>query len=397
MKNDLNTKANNMQKIYKTYGLSMKGSKSKLAERIVSLFPRATHFYDLFCGGSAISHCALIKNMFQHIHINDINPMMPEAFVKALQGGFDDEDRWISREDFFRLKDTDPYVAICFSFGNDLKTYCYGKKVEPLKKALHYAIFFDSYELSDALIGVDLRPIQNCATRQEKYILAKRLIKTAYSNNNTPPMLESWQRLRRIQTTKLREAYKNIGDCFSKKKTRHGSTFRTWSESTEYRVQGGLDRTTAHSASVIRDTASTPNNHPPLQRVELENQERLLRLTSISNPSKVCNLTWSIGDYQNVEIADNSVILCDIPYIGTNEYVNGGENFDHERFYEWCLKQKEPLYICSYEMPEKDFKVVAEFARIDTMSATNNGKLVSEKVFMPRTQETKGNIQLSLF
>ena len=187
MKNDLNTKANNMQKIYKTYGLSMKGSKSKLAERIVSLFPRATHFYDLFCGGSAISHCALIKNMFQHIHINDINPMMPEAFVKALQGGFDDEDRWISREDFFRLKDTDPYVAICFSFGNDLKTYCYGKKVEPLKKALHYAIFFDSYELSDALIGVDLRPIQNCATRQEKYILAKRLIKAACSNNNTPP------------------------------------------------------------------------------------------------------------------------------------------------------------------------------------------------------------------
>lgn len=169
-----------MQKIYKTYGLSMKGSKSKLADRIVSLFPRATHLYDLFCGGSAISHCALLKNKYQHIHINDINPMMPGAFIKALQGGFDNEDRWISREDFFRLKDTDPYVAICFSFGNDLKTYCYGKEVEPLKKALHYAIFFDSYELSDALIGVDLRPIQKCATRQEKYLLAKRLIKAAY-------------------------------------------------------------------------------------------------------------------------------------------------------------------------------------------------------------------------
>ena len=44
-----------MQKIYKTYGLSMKGSKSKLADRIVSLFPRATHLYDLFCGGSTES------------------------------------------------------------------------------------------------------------------------------------------------------------------------------------------------------------------------------------------------------------------------------------------------------------------------------------------------------
>ena len=175
-----------MQKI-KTAGLPYKGGKSKLAERIVSIFPHAEHLYDLFSGGCAIAHCALLKNKFPHVHINDINPMMPQAFVKALQGGFDDEDRWISREDFFRLKDTDPYVAICFSFGNDLKTYCYGKEVEPLKKALHYAIFFDSYELSDALIGVDLRPIQKCATRQEKYLLAKRLIKAAYSNNNTPP------------------------------------------------------------------------------------------------------------------------------------------------------------------------------------------------------------------
>ena len=48
-------------------------------------------------------------------------------------------------------------------------------------------------------------------------------------------------------------------------------------------------------------------------------------------------------------------------------------------------------------MPEKDFKVVAEFARVDTLSAKNNSKLVAERLFMPRTQETRGNIQLSLF
>ena len=170
-----------MQTKPRNYGLSYKGSKSKLAERIVGLFPRAAHFYDLFAGGCAITHCALLKNRFQHIHINDINPMMPQAFVKALQGGFDNEDRWISREDFFRLKDTDPYVAICFSFGNDLKTYCYSKEIEPMKKALHYAVFFNSYDLSDELIGVDLRQIQKCATRQEKYLMAKRLIKNSLS------------------------------------------------------------------------------------------------------------------------------------------------------------------------------------------------------------------------
>ena len=207
-----------MQKI-KTAGLPYKGGKNKLAERIVSIFPRAEHFYDLFSGGCAIAHCALLKNKFPHVHINDINPMMPQAFVKALQGGFDDEDRWISREDFMRLKDTDPYVAICFSFGNDLKTYCYGKDIEETKKALHYAIFFNSYELSDRLIGVDLRPIEKCATRQEKYALAKKLIKEAYSRNTPPPttMLESYQRLGRIQTLQLRETGANNVACPSKK------------------------------------------------------------------------------------------------------------------------------------------------------------------------------------
>ena len=386
-----------MQKIYKTYGLSMKGSKSKLADRIVSLFPRATHLYDLFCGGSAISHCALLKNKYQHIHINDINPMMPQAFIKALQGGFDDEDRWISREDFFRLKDTDPYVAICFSFGNDLKTYCYGKEVEPLKKALHYAIFFDSYELSDALIGVDLRPIRKCATRQEKYLLAKRLIKVAYSNNNTPPnarKLPKTQTHTDYQVTKGRQEHRRL--LFKKNSTRLDLQNLECLKRVQDSRWTRQDNCT-FSSSHTRYCTDSKQLPPPLQRVELENQERLLRLTSISNPSKVCSLTWSIGDYQDVQIEDNSVIICDIPYIGTNEYVGGGDNFDHERFYEWCLKQKEPLYICSYEMPEKDFKVVAEFARVDTMSATNNGKLVSEKVFMPRTQETRGNIQLSLF
>ena len=73
-----------------------------------------------------------------------------------------------------------------------------------------------------------------------------------------------------------------------------------------------------------------------------------------------------------------------------------GENFDYERFYDWCLNQKQQLFISSYEMPEKDFTIVAEFARYDSMSA-KGVKLVAERLFIPRTQEIRGNIQLSLF
>lgn len=45
------------------------------------------------------------------------------------------------------MRDTDPYASICFSFGNDLKRYCYSKDLEPYKKAMHYAIFFNDWSL----------------------------------------------------------------------------------------------------------------------------------------------------------------------------------------------------------------------------------------------------------
>lgn len=129
------------------YGLPYKGSKSRIVDELLTVIPPAKHFYDLFCGGCAVAHAAMLSGKWGTVHINDINPMMPEAFVKAINGGFNGEDRWISHEDFFRLRDTDPYASICFSFGNDLKSYCYSKGLEPYKKAMHYAIFFNDWSL----------------------------------------------------------------------------------------------------------------------------------------------------------------------------------------------------------------------------------------------------------
>lgn len=133
------------------------------------------------------------------------------------------------------------------------------------------------------------------------------------------------------------------------------------------------------------------NNYPP----RLESLERLLQVKN--RAGKTSCLTWSTKDYQDVTIEDKSVIYCDIPYKNTGGYVGKGSNFDYERFYEWCLKQTQPLFISSYEMPETDFKVIAEFARTDTLCATNNSKKVIEKIFIPRTQQNiKLDIQLKL-
>ena len=155
------------------YGLPYKGSKNKLAERIVSLLPKRTHLIDLFCGGCAVSHAALLRNKYEHIHINDINWMCPTLFIDALNGKYQNETRWISREDFFRLKDTDPYVAVVWSFGNNLRDYLYSKEIEPLKKAIHYAIFFRDYTLGKDL-GYDLSFIEPISDIQRRYAAVKR-------------------------------------------------------------------------------------------------------------------------------------------------------------------------------------------------------------------------------
>ena len=127
------------------FGLPYMGSKNSIARKIVSVLPRATHFYDLFCGGCSITHVAMLSEKWQQHHINDLS-MMPQLFVDAVNGKYANERRWISREDFFRLKDTDPYVACVWSFGNDCQTYMYGKDVEPFKKALHEVHFAETKE-----------------------------------------------------------------------------------------------------------------------------------------------------------------------------------------------------------------------------------------------------------
>lgn len=154
------------------YGLPYKGSKNKLAERIVRLLPKRTHLVDLFCGGCAVSHAALLMGKYEHIHINDINWMCPTLFIDALNGKYNDENRWISREDFFRLKDTDPYVAVVWSFGNNLRDYLYSKEIEPLKKAIHYAMFFSDYSLGKEL-GHDLSFIDSIQDLQKRYLAVK--------------------------------------------------------------------------------------------------------------------------------------------------------------------------------------------------------------------------------
>lgn len=174
------------------YGLPYKGSKNKLAERIVRFLPQRTTLVDLFCGGCAVSHAALVMGKFPHVHINDINWMCPQLFEDALAGKFENETRWISREDFQRLKDTDPYVAFVWSFGNNLRDYLYSRDIEPLKRAIHYAMFYGDYGPAREL-GYDFSFCANYDSPQLRYAAIKQLFRRQTSEI-TPPNSASVRR-----------------------------------------------------------------------------------------------------------------------------------------------------------------------------------------------------------
>ena len=122
-----------------SYGVPYKGSKNLIAEKIIRVLPSAENFYDLFAGGCAITHAALLYGKWKNLYVNDIDGAGIRLFRDAIAGKYKDEKRWISREDFFRLKDVDPYVKFCWSFGNGGRTYLYGRKIEERERELHFA------------------------------------------------------------------------------------------------------------------------------------------------------------------------------------------------------------------------------------------------------------------
>lgn len=125
-----------------TRGIPYQGSKSKIADSIIDLLPSAAHFYDLFGGGCALSHAALLSGKYQHVHANDITDSVV-LFKDAIEGDLDryEPERFRTREDFEAEKDTNPFVRIVYSFGNDQKSYLYSRQIEGYKHAVHEMIY----------------------------------------------------------------------------------------------------------------------------------------------------------------------------------------------------------------------------------------------------------------
>ena len=106
------------------------GSKSDIAWQVVNAIPKGETFVDLFFGGGAITHAAMVSKRWDNFIANDILGT-PDIFVKAVRGELKGYDRFVSRSEFKASDDI--VVKMLWSFGNDLKGYLWSPENERLK------------------------------------------------------------------------------------------------------------------------------------------------------------------------------------------------------------------------------------------------------------------------
>ena len=182
----------------KRYGCAYMGSKNAIAEDVIAFLPKGDRLVDLFGGGGAISHCALSLRKYPRVLYNELDTLAFDYVRKAFSGGYKDEKRWISREDFFKLKDVDGYVRYCWSFGNNGRAYIYSKEIEPWKRALHYARVFNDTSLLKEF-GIESDGSRKDITKNKEEYRRKYISWFSKNVSSTSKSLERLQGLESLQ------------------------------------------------------------------------------------------------------------------------------------------------------------------------------------------------------
>jgi hypothetical protein len=174
-----------------------------MCEQVCSLCPKADNFYDLFGGGFSVTHF-MLKHRSKHykeFHFNELREGIPELIQDAIAGKYNYSNyrpEWISRERFERDKEANPMIKIIWSFGNNGRTYLFGKDIEQDKKSMHMAIVFNEFDdYAKKIFGVDKFAEGLSVTDKRLYL--KNRIKTLGKNRLDLQQLEQLQQLERLQ------------------------------------------------------------------------------------------------------------------------------------------------------------------------------------------------------
>ena len=342
----------------KMYGLPYMGSKNFIATRIARDLPSAENYYDLFCGGGAVLQAVLESKNFKNHYANELNGLVCDGLVKAFSGAYQNEKRWISREDFFKLKEKDFYVYSCFSFGNQGKNYAYGSHIEPWKKALHYARVLNDFSLLKEF-GIETNDASCINIKKHFTEYKEKYIKWFCDVKNID--------------------YDNLKEL--------------------------ADR------SIIKNQITTKEQSDEIDLVRLKKTEDLIQLENITRLQRLKSLQIkqvqslqslqslqrleiSNKDYREVEIKDHSTVYLDPPYFNTGPYRINKEviKFNHEELYRWIEELSKnktiKIFISEYFMPADRFRKIRSYPKISTMTANAKNRAVqTDNLYIPIKQD----------
>lgn len=302
------------------YGLPFQGSKSGIAKEIIRELPSGKRLVDLFGGGGAITHCALMSGKWESVYYNDIDPLLPELIKKAVNGEYSYKNfqpKFITREEFHEKKSIDGYIKYVWSFANNGITYLFGKDIEELKKEAHNFIVF----------GIESEILNNVVGHEV-----------------TMP-----------NTKKHNQLF--IGD-----ETKDINARRLYLK------------------SIVKHSKLKRLDLEQLERLQqLQRLERLQRLQRLQRLERLERLEFHNHDYREYQHKDGDVVYCDIPYENTESYQ--GNEFNHKEFYEWAKTRPYPVYFSSYEISDNNFNCIFEIKKRVTYSATRNKLKKTEKLY----------------
>ena len=371
------------------YGIPYQGSKNAIAAHIVAEFlPPSACLVDIFAGGCAITHAALEAGWHKVI-ANDISDA-PELFAAAARGEYKNEKRWISREDFERLKNDDVYVRYCWSFGNNANGYMYSVEIEPWKKALHYARVLGDRSLLRDILQEDcdgsraaiLAKYDEYKNKYIKWWIARQKYGDQELDELIEVTKEDIKRESDILRTYLCNALKDSGITQSEVNRRLGTQMAGHyfgASQWQFPTQETYEQMQTFMPSLTTSYDEITARLNLMQR--LQSLQSLQRLQIIHK------------DYRQVELPAGCVVYADPPYKDTAGYSN---DFDHAAFYSWAVHCPRPILISEYDMPREIFACIGEMKHVSRFSQTN--KKNTERLFVPRHQlDTWRNITGNLF
>ena len=374
------------------YGAAYQGSKSKIADDIISKLPNKKYFIDAFSGGGALAHCALESGKFEHIIANDVQTkdILEAHFLWTPEQHLEFQKKWVTKEEFEKTNNL--YIKTCWSFSNNRKAYIYSNACYEYKRLLHNAICFGNYKEFEDYCGIDLSEIDSYEDLNERRKAARRAILKALkpysfkepinSNTHIPKEIydailggnKDWRNLQSIEASRQDKCVKNILYLANLEyaKQSKGLVNIISSENLERTKQG-------KSIERLQNLQSMEASKQGKNVESLIQQENLLRSKNITSS----NISITSVSYDEIDLPDpnETVIICDPPYRNTQGYQ---VEFDNDKFEQWCIdKSREgyEVFVCEYNIKNPAFEEVWEKNVINCGGGNKNQKRSIERLY----------------